>query len=190
MTPFRPITIPNGDEPLFSPPIKNYQCISPVKNLDDPKIAAYYDDLQIISRENVHRELTRAEFVKMIINSANLQLEKADLNLLKNFTDIDKYQWFAPYVAYAIEYGLVSGQEAQKNNALREFRPNDNISRAEASKILTSLILKDANELPTTDNINTFSDVNNQDSLSPYIQYAYNTCLLHGRNTIDGKPID
>lgn len=25
--------------------------------------------------------------------------------------------------------------------------------------------------------------------LAPYIQYAYNQCLLHGRNTIDGEPI-
>ncbi len=51
------------------------------------------------------------------------------------------------------------------------------------------LILPDLNSLPDTSNINTFADVINTSNLSPYIQYAYDSCLLHGRNTIDGEPV-
>lgn len=192
MVPFRPITA-NGI-PLFSAPKLGVQCVSPIKNLDDPKLLSYFNDLQIVDPSNPHRELTRAEFVKMIINAARLAPKDANLDILANFTDVNRSEWFAPYVAYALEYGIISGQKVDllsaENIIVREFRPNDTISRAEASKVLSALILKDVSELPVEEDINTFSDIAKNFTLAPFVEFAYDSCLLHGRNTIDGQPID
>lgn len=70
------------------------------------------------------------------------------------------------------------------------MRPNDTISRAEASKILTELMREINMPLPNREEIHTFSDVNPEETLAPYVQFAYNSCLLHGRNTLNGEPLD
>lgn len=179
--------------PLFSAPIANGQCISAVKNLDDPKLFAYYDDLKIINRKNVHRSISRVEFIKLVLNAAKLDLsEFENADNIKDFTDIDQKSWYAPYIAYMVASDTMSGQEIldENGNTIKIFRPNAPISRAEASKILSELVRKKDQKLPTIDEIISFEDVNPKEPLSPYIQFAYNSCLLHGRNTIDGQPID
>ena len=52
-------------------------------------------------------------------------------------------------------------------------------------KFLENLLEK----LPSGDEISSFEDVKQDTPLAPYIQYAYNQCLLHGRHTIDGEPM-
>lgn len=180
-------------EPLFSAPIINGQCVSAVKNLDDPKLIAYYDDLRIINRENMNRQISRVEFIKLVLNAGKVDLGANDYSShLAGFSDIDAESWYAPYVAYMIATGSMSGQEIINENGeiAKIFRPNDTISRAEASKILSELVRKSDQKLPSLEEIISFEDVKPEESLSAYIQFAFNSCLLHGRNTIDGQPID
>lgn len=66
------------------------------------------------------------------------------------------------------------------------FRPNDTITRAEAAKIF----IRAAGASIDNRSI-IFSDVNiHTDTLAPYIQSAYDHCLLHGRKTYNGQPIN
>lgn len=197
----KPTPAPVVDTPLFSAPIIGGQCISAVKNLDDPKLMAYYDDLNVINRENLHRTITRVEFIKLVLNAWKVNLSsETNLEDLASFTDIDVNSWYAPYIAYMLHTHTMNGQELldennvpvvdENGNVQKIFRPNDSISRAEASKILSELVRKYGESLPNIDAIISFEDVLREDALSPYIQYAFDNCLLHGRNTIDGHPID
>lgn len=192
-TPTVPVISLEPKEPLFSAPIVYGQCVAAVKNLDDPKLLAYYDDLRVMNRTNLHRIITRAEFIKLVLNAGKVNLEsyKNQKNIAE-FSDIDQNSWYAPYVSYMVATKAMGGQEiTDKNGKITKiFRPNDTITRAEASKILSELVRKTDQKLPTIEEILSFADVAPQASLSPYIQFAFNNCLLHGRNTIDGKPID
>lgn len=181
------------EEPLFSAPIVGGQCVSAVRNLDDPYLLVYYDDLGIMDRSNVNRAITRVEFVKLVLNAGKVDLnQNLDVSNLSGFVDIDQNSWYVPYVSYMVRTETMNGQEIidENGNTVKIFRPNDTISRAEASKILSELVKKKDEALPEEKYIKTFVDVDPKNSLSAYVQYAYNSCLLHGRNTLDGQPID
>lgn len=183
---------------LYAPSVEG-KCFSAVKNLDDPKLLAYYDVLQVLDQNNVHRPLSRVEFLKLVLNAASVPLNNENVSTLKNFEDLDMNAWYAKYVAYALRTGGLHGQNSYDSNGnqrfdadgnpLKIFRPDDQISRAEAAKILGELTRKIGEKLPSGDEISSFEDVKQDMSLAPYIQYTYNQCLLHGRHTIDGEPI-
>ena len=183
---------------LYAPSVEG-KCYSAVKNLDDPKLIAYYSILQVTDLNNVHRPITRAEFLKLVLNGASVPLENEDVSTLKNFEDVDRDAWYAKYLAYTLRTGALHGQNSYDpngkqrfdadGNPLKIFRPDDQISRGEAAKILGEFTRKIGEKLPFGDEITSFADVPQQMPLAPYIQYAYNQCLLHGRHTIDGEPM-
>lgn len=70
--------------------------------------------------------LTRAELTKIALNAFNINAPEVSTT---PFDDVDLTDWFAPYVIKAEKEGIVSGY----NDG---FRPNQNITRAEAVKIL------------------------------------------------------
>ena len=183
---------------LYAPNVEG-KCYSAIKNLDDPKLLAYYSKLQVNNLRNVHRPLSRVEFLKLVLNATSVSLENEDITTLKNFEDLDMNAWYAKYVAYALHTGGLHGQDSyDKNgkqrfdadgNPLKIFRPDDQISRGEAAKILGEFTRKIGEKLPSGDEISSFEDVKQDTPLARYVQYVYNKCLLHGRNTIDGEPI-
>lgn len=78
--------------------------------------------------------VNRAELVKMIIA---YNIVNVDLTPYKNcFPDV-KEEWFAPYVCYAKEAGLVNGYPDGT------FKPGNNVNRVEAIKILLPAIIPD-----------------------------------------------
>jgi len=72
-------------------------------------------------------KVTRAEFTAIVIRSLGLAPEKA----ASAYGDVQADDWFAPFVATAQAYGLISGYEDGT------FRPDRTISRAEATVILS-----------------------------------------------------
>lgn len=182
-TPSTPTTTPTtevkGDEvvrektPVF--PNFSKKCTQIIQNLTDVRLTAYYDILNVTNRNNLNRELTRAEFLKLVLNSANIDVSNEGNT---TYSDVSADHTLAKYIAYATRTGLVSGHNGK-------FRPNDTISRAEAAKIFVN-----AANLTLSTEINTFSDVDANNSLAKYIQTAYDNCLLHGRKTLDGNPIN
>ena len=191
--------LPEDHVPILPSPGLAGKCYSAIKNLDDPKLLAYYNKLQVNNLHNVNRSLSRIEFLKLVLNATSISLENEDITTLKNFEDLDMNAWYVKYVAYALRTGGLHGQNSyDKNgkqrfdadgNPLKIFRPNEAISRAEAAKILAEFTRSVNESLPKGSQISSFSDVSYYLPLAPYIQYAYNQCLLHGRNTIDGEPI-
>ncbi len=119
-------------------------------------------------------------------------------DLTAKYQDLDSSSWYIPYFHYAVKYGVMKGQAVRVNeNGMNDMngssvvlvmRPNDAISRAEAAKILAEAVKGSENALPDKESIGTFADIDRNSSLAPYVQYAYNTCLLHGRKTHDGVP--
>ncbi|MFN7161127.1 MAG: S-layer homology domain-containing protein [Candidatus Gracilibacteria bacterium] len=77
------------------------------------------------------RDITRAEFIKVVINSMFPGIRgTASIP----FTDVRAQDWAAPYIAVALEKGLID------KAAL--FRPNASITRGEAAKILSIALAK------------------------------------------------
>lgn len=178
-TPVTPIT--------FHPPIFNDQCVSHVKNLDDEKLIAYYSVLDVLNKDLVNESITRAEFAKLVANASLVDVSNINLDSIRQFNDVGINSWYAPYLAYAVQNGILEGQEMidTTGNTVRIFRPYDNLTRAEAAKILVSLIKKSPFMLPSKESIHTFADISPEFPLASFVQEAYDACLLHGRNTRD-----
>ena len=148
---------------------KNFtkKCDAVIKDLMDPHLALYYNDLKVIDRSNVNRALTRAEFLKLVLNAANVDVSnEADAK----YADVPASHTLNKYIAYATRIGMVAGQNGN-------FRPDDKITRAEAAKVFTN-----AAGIGGAKTVNTFADVPATHSLAGYIQSAYDNCLLHGQN--------
>lgn len=75
-------------------------------------------------------KITRAEFVKMIVNALNAELVEYD----NEFSDVKASDWHADYIATANELGLINGYTDGT------FRPNATIKRAEMASILAKVV--------------------------------------------------
>ena len=76
--------------------------------------------------------ITRAEALKIILNFKQVDVSY-DSSFIYN--DVNKEDWFAPYVSYSKQHWYIS-----MTNIL--FRPNDPITRWEMSKMLYNILLK------------------------------------------------
>ncbi|MBD7970561.1 S-layer homology domain-containing protein [Paenibacillus gallinarum] len=89
--------------------------------------------------------VTRAEFAKMLIRALNLENSYAT----ESFVDVNDSDWFAPYVAAAVELGIINGRTSTK------FAPHEKITRVEMATMI-------ARALKLTQNL---TDENNSDSI-------------------------
>ncbi|WP_413409279.1 S-layer homology domain-containing protein [Paenibacillus amylolyticus] len=100
------------------------------------------------------RSITRAEFTAVLLRG--LGLHSPNSTEAASFTDVKTGSWYEDEVQTAVSYGLISGY------ADESFRPNNEISRAEALTIvsramkLVGLAQADASE--TTSLLSTYSD--------------------------------
>ncbi|MDD4151101.1 MAG: S8 family serine peptidase [Candidatus Gracilibacteria bacterium] len=78
--------------------------------------------------------ITRAEALAMLFKISKLNLQT---NISNNFSDTDLEEWMLKYTTKAKSLGLVKGQEI---NGKSYFKPNNNITRAETSKIIVNLL--------------------------------------------------
>ncbi|HOJ11627.1 MAG TPA: S-layer homology domain-containing protein [Clostridiales bacterium] len=79
-----------------------------------------------------NNNLTRAEFLKMILGAAGIIPETTVTVNTKLASDVKATDWYAPYVSYAMEKGIVSGPGDGS------FRPNNYITRQEMMVILNN----------------------------------------------------
>lgn len=141
-----------------------------MKTLTDSRLNDYYGEINVINTTNTGRKVTRAEFLKLTLNSAGIDVSKeAD----PQYSDVASTHTLNKYIAYASRNGIVSGQNGK-------FRPNDIITRAEAAKVLVRGAGISAAIKSTS-----FVDVSSTNSLGGYIQSAFDNCILHGRKVVD-----
>ena len=149
---------------------KNFtkKCDTVVKDLSDSRLALYYNNLKVIDRSNINRPLTRAEFLKLVINSANIDVSNESN---APFADVPASHPLNKYIAYAARIGQISA--TQGNN----FYPDAPISRAEAAKVFVNTAGLGESTMATA-----FADVSfDKTQLAGFIQSAYDNCLLHGQ---------
>ena len=118
------------------------------------------------------RNVTRAEFVKMLVRS--LSCRYTYLGTDTGFSDVDQNQWYAEYIKFAVENKWINGYKDGT------FRPNAPITRDEAAKILTRAIQLDTQNSNTT---TSFSDVPASSEFIPYIETLKSHGIMKGRNS-------
>jgi S-layer homology domain len=167
-----PITLPPVTEKVFADFVA--ECAGEVTDLTDPRLQAYYSTVGVSNAANTGRKLTRAEFVKLMLNAGGIDVSReAD----PSYSDVSATHSLRKYIAYATRAGIVSGQNGK-------FRPNDLISRAEVAKIIVRATNVSMATVETA-----FADVGSNSTLATYIQTAFDNCILHGRKTNGGEPI-
>ncbi len=77
--------------------------------------------------------ITRAEFATMAVALAQFEWDGTE-----DFPDVSETDWFFEFVRTAVNNGLVVGDD-KNNDGINEFRPNDNITRAEAAVIASNM---------------------------------------------------
>lgn len=112
--------------------------------------------------------LTRAEFLKIVINSTGWNVPTA--NMYIPFNDVSANIWYAPYVSLALSKGMITG-------ARSSFHPNDPITRAEAAKILMTAPGVTINE----PSVITFVDLDRYSDLTKYVEAAKSMGILSGQ---------
>lgn len=118
--------------------------------------------------------ITREEFVKMLTVAYKLNIE----NKTAKFTDVNADDWFMPYVAAALENGIVNGVSDDM------FGTGQNITRQDLAVMAYNAALKNGVEFNTED-VQKFSD---DDKISDYAKTAvYALKSQDIVNGIDGK---
>lgn len=118
--------------------------------------------------------ITREEFVKMLTVAYKLNIE----NKTAKFTDVNADDWFMPYVAAALENGIVNGVSDDM------FGTGQNITRQDLAVMAYNAVLKNGVEF-NTEGVQKFSD---DDKISDYAKTAvYALKSQDIVNGIDGK---
>lgn len=95
---------------------------------------------------NPQREVTREEFVKMIVCALGISKDNAYVD----FEDVNKDSWYYGYVASAVEYGIINGISDV------QFGSGQNITRCDMAVIISRAIEKSGYVL--TESEEKFSD--------------------------------
>lgn len=115
-------------------------------------------------------DLTRAEFLKIVINTTGWSLSTNTSNI--KFDDIGADAWYARYVSLALAKNMITDSNTS-------FRPNSAISRAEAAKILVTAL---GVTVQTPDHT-TFVDLDLSTDLMKYIEAARSLNILSGQTS-------
>ena len=86
------------------------------------------------------REITRAEFTKMVLISHCYTYNEEDTQI-RRYTDVEANTWEARVVSKAEKLGIINGYSD------KSFKPNQVITKAEATKILMRMAMVQANTL-------------------------------------------
>lgn len=104
--------------------LNNHWAEKTIKNLIDKNIINGYPDGTFKPNNNI----TRAEFVKIIVNAFKLQSDKKI-----DFKDVEN-SWAKSYIETAAGLGIVNGYNENS------FGPNNNITREEMAKIIAKVL--------------------------------------------------
>lgn len=115
-----------------------------VVELSAKHIVSGVNDKQFAPGKNV----TRAEFVTMLVNALQLKASKPS-----GFTDVAETSWYADEVAAAVEHGIVKGVNATS------FAPNKSITREEMAVMIVNAMKLLEKEMTVADPIEEFADI-------------------------------
>jgi len=120
--------------------------------------------------------LTRAELIKIALLNFSKTIEE---DTALNFSDVGAGDWYLKYVNTARKIGIVAGY------ANGTFRPNSQVNRAEALKILIGAKGVDVSTYAL--GADDFYDVASDAWYAPYLAYAYQNGIIEGyKKTVGG----
>jgi hypothetical protein len=121
--------------------------------------------------------LTRAELVKiMVLASTGVIDDQIPDN--SSFQDVNKKDWFYPYVETAKITGIIKGYPDNT------FKPNQKIIRAEAVKVIVNTLGLPKNEIKEV----RFRDYDKKEWFHIYVKSAYNAEIVTGLKNKQGYP--
>ena len=144
-----------------------------INKILDENVAEGYED----GTFRPSREITRAEFVKMV--NLFFRLDK-DASIY--FKDIKKDSWYFDYIETAVSIGYIDGYEDGT------FRPNDKLTMQEAVKIVIDLISKIDNDIDKIFDFRDGKDVSNW--ARPYFEGALENKIVQGYEIKTIEPKD
>lgn len=116
-----PVQVPQTEAPFVDVPADHWAA-APVAQLKEAGVVNGSGDGNFAPEADI----TRAEFTKMVVGVMGLEVAAAEVA----FEDCTAADWFTPYVAAAVEAGLVNGVSET------EFAPNATITREQAFAII------------------------------------------------------
>ena len=132
-----------------------------------------------VTHFELNRNVTRAEYVKMLVRS--LSCRYTFMGTDTGFNDVDQNQWYAEYIKFAVENKWINGYSDGS------FRPNAPITRDEAAKILSIAIQLTTNGQVTTQG-SSFSDVASTSEFIPHIETLKDKGIMKGRTDTTFAP--
>lgn len=143
----------SSDQESSTPPAETKPSVSHVPSGEeaDPEVTVTpfisgYEDGTFRPGRNV----TRAEFLRMLISAVGRDFDpEVDYNTC-SFSDVSLNRWYAPYICYAEQKGYVHGYSDHT------FRPDQPITRAEASIMACAVLKLDLTNVPDAG----YTDVN------------------------------
>lgn len=89
---------------------------------------ALFDDID--SLQQLFRESVRPTGLDLLVEEMNKR------SPISSFSDVDSKSWYAPFVSTMVRRGIVSGDLDAQGKPKGTFRPQDNVTMAEALKIV------------------------------------------------------
>jgi len=114
--------------------------------------------------------VTRAEFLKMILRGADIDIEDYE-DEDEDFRDVSSSAWYHDYVLAGLALDVIDDD--------KYFNPNSSINRAEAVTMLVRLE-DELNDIDLDDENTGFWDVNRWDWFAEYVAYAEDEDVVNG----------
>ncbi|WP_338450055.1 S-layer homology domain-containing protein [Niallia oryzisoli] len=114
--------------------------------------------------------ITRAQFVKIIVSALGLTSDGPGTT----FSDVKQNHWYTDSIRIASDLGIISGNNGQ-------FYPNNNITRAEITKIIVKSFEKTVDFQNT--NSKAFTDVDSKNWAYEYISKASSANIVNGNGS-------
>lgn len=159
--------------PLFSDLSADHENYEAIKNLKSRKVISGYPDGTFKPSKGV----SRVEALKLIF--AGLAADVPEAGSVKfTLSDLSASEWYAPFVAYAIDKKVVAGYPD------RTFKPAQTVNKAEFAKMLVLSLEVDINLTVAPDSPIIGSDVKPSDWFYPYVEYLVDNEII---DLIDNK---
>ena len=153
----------------------DYWAHDTIKKLSARHIMTGYTNGDFAPRKDV----TRAEFVAMIVRALNLNTDK---NV--TFSDVSSTAWYAKDVAAAYEAGIVKG------NGNQQFAPDEVITREQMTAMIVRAYEVVNGPIQNTDGTNNFADGHAVSSWAKdYVNHAATLNLVQGKGNGNFSPL-
>lgn len=129
-------------------------------------------------------QINRAEALKILLAASGFTEDDYDAETMAvDLDDVASGSWYEPYVAIAIDFGLVQGYPDNT------FRPEQSITRAEFVKIVGALYEYGYGEGSIPDDLSEpFADVGSSDWFTKYVAFLYDQGIVSGSDATHFNP--